>query len=393
MALKFKSFAQPDLLKTIRPENLIQLLEPHRLFFEMKEFDIPSGEGTEIDYLALAGILAQPDEEMPSDLVEALHVIGNFSGDEYSDDMLALAQEVGLQIDGDVTTPDLATRIYLHDPQILERKERERLFEKRKTFESYRAADPEMTIAVDELPSDLSPLEADLDQFFESKKRGIGCRTIRKDSPGEVRFLVQHGQTCKREPSRKGAQSSCTFFRPEKTDVIILDLLHNEMRINASNVPDRRQYRASFGRHLFNDENRFVFAEKYTLAPLQRDGELALACRDIDGIETVRLREVEYAWEGAFDHVETHRAEDLFKALALIQRDVEQQAHISRAVFKIKLTGEKRPRTVTIRAGNKSGYNRGEEATMIEEWLRARGFVLTEETVEDAEADSALAGA
>jgi hypothetical protein len=72
---------------------------------------------------------------------------------------------------------------------------------------------------------------------------------------------------------------------------------------------------------------------------------------------------------------------------------VEKQAHISRAVFKIKLTGEKRPRTVTIRAGNKSGYNRGEEATMIEDWLRARGFVLTEETVENAEADSALAGA
>jgi hypothetical protein len=290
MALKFKSFAQPDLLKTIRPENLIQLLEPHRLFFEMKEFYIPAGAGNEIDYLALAGILAQPDEEMPSDLVEALHVIGNFSGDEYSDDMLALAQEVGLQIYGDVTTPDLATRIYLHDPQTLERKEREQLFERRKTFESYRAADPEMTIAMDELPSDLSPLEADLDQFFESKKRGIGCRIIRKDSPGEVRFLVQHGQTCKREPSRKGAQSTCTFFRPEKTDVIILDLLHNEMRINASSVLDRRQYRASFGRHLFNDENRFVFAEKYTLAPLQRDGELALACRDIDGIEIVRLR-------------------------------------------------------------------------------------------------------
>lgn len=392
MALKLKSFAQPDLLKTIQAQNLLRLMAPHRLFFEMKGFNIPGPDGN-IDYLALAGILAQPDEEMPSDLVEALHVIGNFSGDEYSNDMLALAQEVGLQIDGDVTTPDLATRIYLHDPQVLERKEREQLFERRKTFESYRAADPEVAIAINELPSDLSPLEADLDQFFESKKRGIGCRIIRKDSPGEVRFLVQHGQTCKREPSRKGAQSTCTFFRPEKTDVIILDLLHNEMRINASSVPDRRQYRASFGRHLFGDENRFVFAEKYTLAPLQRDGELALTCRDIDGIETVRLREVEYAWEGAFDHVETHRAEDLFKALALIQRDMEKQAHISRAIFKIKLTGEKRPRTVTIRTGNKSGYNRGEEATMIEDWLRARGFVLTEETVENAEADSALAGA
>jgi hypothetical protein len=175
--------------------------------------------------------------------------------------------------------------------------------------------------------------------------------------------------------------------------VVILDLLHNEMRINASSVPDRRQYRASFGRHLFGDENRFVFTEKYTLEPLKTDGELALSCRDIEGIESVRLREIEYAWGGAFEHVETHRAEDLFKALALIERDVEKKALITKAVFKIKLTGEKRPRTVIIRAGNKAGYNRGEEATMIEDWLRARGFVLTEERVQDTETHASLASA
>lgn len=237
MALKLRSFAQPDLLKKIQPLNLLRLLEPHRLFFEMKNFSLPSGEEDEIDYLTLAGILAQPDEDMPSDLVEALHVIGNFSGDEYFDDLLQLAQQSGLDVDGEITTPDLATRLYLHDSQVLERKDRERLFEKRKTFESYRAANPDEAIVIEELPSGLEPLEQDLDKYFESKKRGVGSRVIRKDSAREVRFLVQHGQTCKREPSRKGPQSTCTFFRPEKTDVVILDVVHNEMRINASSLP------------------------------------------------------------------------------------------------------------------------------------------------------------
>ena len=41
MALKLKSFAQPDLLKRIQPQNLIRLLEPHRLFFDMKGFSLP----------------------------------------------------------------------------------------------------------------------------------------------------------------------------------------------------------------------------------------------------------------------------------------------------------------------------------------------------------------
>jgi len=108
-------------------------------------------------------------------------------------------------------------------------------------------------------------------------------------------------------------------------------------------------------------------------------------------IESVRLREIEYGWDGAFDHVETHRAEDLFKALVILNRVVEKESHIRKAVFKIKLDGEKKPRTVTIKAGNKSGYNRGEEATMIEDWLRARRFVVTQARSPDAQADSAVA--
>src|SRR5260370_35397150 len=150
---------------------------------------------------------------------------------------------------------------------------------------------------------------------------------------------------------------------------------------------------SSLGKHLFGHENRFIFAEKYTLDPLRKDGAAALNCRDVEGIDSVRLREIEYAWDGAFDHVETHRAEDLFKALAILSRDVEKEARIRRAVFKIKLDGEKKARTVTIKAGNKSGYNRGEEATMIEDWLRAPGFVLTEVTAQDAAVDSTLADA
>jgi len=106
VSLKLKSFAQPDWLKRIQPQNLLQLLEPHRLFFDMKRFTLPTKMEDEIDYLALAGILAQPDEDMPSDLVEALHVVGNFSSDEYFDDLLKIAQHAGLTVDSDDTSPD-----------------------------------------------------------------------------------------------------------------------------------------------------------------------------------------------------------------------------------------------------------------------------------------------
>ncbi len=49
---------------------------------------------------------------------------------------------------------------------------------------------------------------------------------------------------------------------------------------------------------------------------------------------------------------------------------------IRKAVFKVKLQGEKKPRTVSVKAGNKAGYQRGEESAIVENWLRARGFIL-----------------
>ncbi len=390
--LNLKSFAQPDLLKKIQPANLLLLLEPFGLFLEMKGLVLPTDSQEEMDPAALAAILAQPDEDMPGDLVEALHLIGNLGVDDRFDDLLVLAAKNGIDTDSEITALDLATRIWLKNPQALERKEHEEFFQKRKSFESFRAANPGPAIAVEDLPTDLAPLEAALDAYFQAKKRGVGCRVMRNDWAGEVRFLVEHGQPCKREPSRKGPRSTSTFFRPEKTDVVIYDLRHNELRINASTFGDVREYRAFFGRHVFGGEDKFVFAEKYTLEPLKTSGRDALNCRDIPGMEKVELREIEYSWNGAFDHIEIHRAGSVFHALVLINRGIEQEAHIRKAVFKIKLEGEKKPRTVTIKAGNKSGYNRGEEAMMIEDWLRARGFVLTEERLENAEADSAVAG-
>jgi len=137
-----------------------------------------------------------------------------------------------------------------------------------------------------------------------SKKRGVGCRVIRRDLPGEIRFLVQHGQPCKREPSRKGRNPRARFYRPEKTDLVIYDTINNELRISTSTISELRLYREKFGKHIFGDPEKFVYTQKYTLAPLKAEGASSLQCRDVGGIERVRLTELEYAWPCAFDHTE-----------------------------------------------------------------------------------------
>lgn len=386
-----KSFAQPDLLKTVQPGNLIRLLEPCRAFLEDRGLSLPREDGSEIDYLKLSGILAQPDEFMDAHVVEGLHVIGNLGTDANFDELLDIARRNFIEVDMEATAADLAAQIWIEAPQVLVLKEREAGSHRRRRFESFRARDPENVLPPEQLPFKFDELEADLEGWFMAKKRGVGCRVIRTDLPGEIRFLVQHGQLCKREPSRKGPQSTCTFFRPEKTDLVIYDALNNELRISTSTIGELRLYREKFGKHVFGDPEKFVYAHKFTLAPLKTDGVGSLHCRDVGGIEWVRLTEIEYAWPCAFDYTEKHKADDLFKALELKRRGIEAQADLLRARFAVKLAGETNSRPVLVQPPNIAEYGRGEEAAIIEQWLRARKFVLVGSVADDEGSQSLMA--
>lgn len=386
-----KSFAQPDLLKAIHPNNLIRLLEPCREFLETRGLSLPREGDAEIDYPALSGILAQPDEWMDSQTIEGLHVISNLGTDANFDQLLDIARRNFIEVDMEATAADLAARIWIEAPQALELKEREVGSHRRRKFESFRARDPEDVFPPDQLPIQFNDLEADLENWFMARKRGVGCRVIRADLPGEIRFLVQHGQLCKREPSRKGAQSTCTFFRPERTDLVVYDARNNELRISTGTIGELRLYREKFGQHLFGDPEKFVYVQKYTLRPLKTDGARSLQCMDVGGLERVRMTEIEYSWPCAFDYTERHKADDVFKALELKRRSIEADAKLLRARFAVKLCGEASSRPVLIQPPNIAEYGRGEEAALIEQWLRARGFVLVGAAADDEEAQPFMA--
>jgi hypothetical protein len=386
-----KTFGQPDVLKTIQLINLTRILKPCQTVLEAGGVRLPESNEAEIDYLRLATVLASPDERMDSDTIEGLHIISTLGTDDNFDMLLDIARRNFIEVDLDATACDIAARIWLEQPQALQLKDRERMVQRRRKFESFRARDPENVLPINKLPSDLSNLELDLDGSFQSKKRGIGCRVVRKDVGAEVHFLIQHGQPCKREPSRKGAKSTCTFFRPERTDGVVYDSVNNEFRINASGLWDLRLYREKFSLHLFGDADRFVYAEKYTLAPLQTQGLAALYCRDVGGLESVRLKDLEYAWGGNYDHFERHRADDVFQALSEQNRSIAADADIRKAVFSVRLQGESGLRSVLIQPRNIAEYGRGEEAAIIEQWLRLRGFVLVGTAAGDEKLEPVLA--
>jgi hypothetical protein len=318
---------------------LVEILLRSREALTENGLHFPDADNAEIDHKTLAGILAVPNERM-GDLVEAIYLIANVGIDERFDELLAIAKKLSIDVTASkVTPPDLAARIYLVAPQALERMERANAFQHRRRFESFVARVGAPAIQIDQLLTDMSEIEVDLRNQFESKELGRRCTVTRKDCPGEIRFLIQRGEPFTRQPSCDDVSSGATFYRPERTDFVILDVINNELRVNAKGITVVKLYREVFCQHLFQDKDRFIYTDKYTLDPLKAKGKAALACRDIEGMESVALTELEYRWLGPFDHRDNSRATDVLRALSPRWRSIKS-AEFVMAKFSVKLTGE-----------------------------------------------------
>jgi hypothetical protein len=233
--------------------------------------------------------------------------------------------------------------------------------------------------------------EKKMDEWFEKKKRGSGCRVFIYPRDGECWFMVRHGEPCRREGSLDQGEPGSVFYRPQQHDVLIYDTAGGELRVHAGTQGVRELYRKTFGLYVFGDENFFPGDGKYTLDPLIKDGADALNCLDVSGIDWVKLREVEFQLLGSGRgnaEREIRKASDLFAAFAARDFKFKPGDDLRRAVFQVKFTDAKRPRSVTITPTNRAKYERDDDGSFLEAWLKKRGFILEHH---DDENDGTLA--
>jgi hypothetical protein len=373
MARRFqKSFTEPDLLKALQRPVLLLIVRPAAEVLAEKGFTLPEANES-LDYRALAASLAEPDSRI-NDLAEALFLIRNVGVDERFDELREVAGNLNVRIDPLDSVADIAARIYLAEPQALIRLDRANLYRRRRRFESFVTRDA-CQLSPEQMLTDVSGLEGELSDWFVSTKRGRRCTVTRIACPGELRFLVQHGEPYTRRASCDDDHSGAVFYRPEQTDFVAFDFTYNELRINARHIREVKVYRRLFSLHLFDDEGFLVYAEKYTLEPLRSHGRAALEWRDIDGVEEVALEELECFWPGPYSHRDRTYATDVLAALSHRWRSVRATAELRMAKFGIKLRGERDPRSLRIKPRNVAEYSHGEEGEVIEEWMRHRGFI------------------
>lgn len=384
-----RRFSHPDALKSVSGKHLIQFLSPYANFLRSRELELPaniSGEDT-FDYPTLVQILMTPDADMPKELIDALYFIHEMATAEGMDSLLAEAETAGIVIEEslELTPIDVAVQMWLCGREILETKHAEQFLVKARTFEYYQAGDiPGIEIETPS-PDIIKAIQDEMDDWFQSKKRGRGSRVFCYPREDGGWFLVRHGEPFKREGSIEAGESSSVFYRPEKHDVLVYQSSVAELRINAGTRGEKELYRKQFGKHLFGNEDHFPGKAKYTLDPLKDAGDDSLVCSDVPGIEWIKLREVQFFWGGAYKSVEIWKADDIFAMLRDKEKSIHPSARITKAGFHVKFEDSKKPRIVSIRPSNIAQFQRDGDGELVEAWLRARGFVLTQESEEDEE--------
>lgn len=138
----------------------------------------------------------------------------------------------------------------------------------------------------------------------------------------------------------------------------------------------RDLYRKLFGYHFFGCYGQFGGVGKYTLEPLRDHGPQCLNTVDVPGIESVRLGELQYALSGIVPVLCSLKADDVFACLAGTPGGIRRDWALKKATFRIRFTGQPRPRSLTLKPPNVALYTRDSDASVVDQWLQRRAFIL-----------------
>jgi len=385
-------FSEPATLRAIDPATLRSFLQPYHDYFTANGIDL--SDAVELEYEELGRLLRSPPGPAPSELIDALYLVHECSSQEDADALLGAAAKIGLMID-DTPAPtcqDTAMRAWLLNPELLRERHAQAIAWRQRKYHYFRGpAVSSRTIPI-VAPAAIDLLQATLDEWFDSNGRGTGCHAYAFRTDETLTIVVRHGLRKVREASQEDDGSSgVAYYRPQRHDVVVYELEKDSLGVHADTLGERHLYRQAVGRVVFNHVDYFSKELLFTLAPLVDQGEDALLCEDIDGLESIRLVEIRRVWGGAYREVETRRADDIFAAFRARDHPVGPAEKLVTAVFKVKFADSAKERSVTIRPNAHATYQRNEDSHLIERWLARRGFMGEPPRMGNADEDAAPA--
>jgi hypothetical protein len=391
MAVTKRAFDNVRALGNRHPQVLRDLLERFPEHVQQWELDLTAEE---LDLVAIrdAFMAAEIPEEL-DDILYLSTALGNSNGWAMIERQ---AEEDGLLLphhNADLTDTDMAVLAAIHNwpanLRLLERANARARIHAKSVFKyfpmevelrhQYRAPTPETLAEAVQTLQDHYVSKG----FIHSSQRS-SVRIMPYDFEHEIWFLIGYAAKKQRHRGCKDSGEMRAFdFNPEQFDAVVYNKVFGDIRMNTRNwrKKDHHAYRLSIGRMLLDDGSAFSPSKKMvTLTPLELPNAADLfATDDIAGLAEIEPIELKY---GPFDEPRTYtlsadKGSSLRAANPLAPRLVPCETRVCRAVFEYRLKDSRRRGRLTLSPGNKIGYERDGDSLVLEEWLRARGFLLS----------------
>jgi hypothetical protein len=376
-----KKFADPQGLRRVRPTARLDLLRPHKTFFDRHGLRLPPARDADsLDYPALAAIIANPGRDMPAALVDALFYTNAMATPEGMDALVEVADGGQFSLMAEDTEPgDVAVRAWVRDRQAVEMKYAEIRAAKLQTFRYFQGppvADP-LARPPEPTAERLAELEQLLGGVFAKRNRGRNVRVLPSPREHECVFFVRRGEAYRREGALDGSEERGVAFRPVRYDVAGYDYATGTLRVHARPDWAVTLYRQQFGMLLFGALDHFPSEERYTLDPIRAQGQTCLACGDAYPIKRASLVDLHVrrgGGGGPGGGLARYSADDVFAFLAEHRVDLAGRSRLVQATFRLTFAGDPHPRRVTVVPPNDLRYSRQEDARVVERWLTPRGI-------------------
>lgn len=286
--VKPPKFSRPEVLGSLKPSSLSDLLSPYCPYLRERGVD-PGSPGSPVDVEALALILATPTAATPASLCEELELLDILAEPQCVFDFEDNHAELVAKLRDDDDSPgDLALKILRQAPDDAWRAFDKKAVKVRRSMTSYRTTKPFHAPTRERL----AKIEKLMSPWFDSNKRSEVCRVRALPEDGGWAFVIRHGDPISRIPiiAERG-ESSSTLLRPERLDIAFFSEKSGEWLVSGVGRDLQDLYRRSIGKVLHGSNDALARSSRYTLDPLRKGADW-LANAQIDQVQAAVLKEL-----------------------------------------------------------------------------------------------------
>ncbi|WP_375657233.1 hypothetical protein [Bartonella sp. CM120XJJH] len=382
-----KVFTNIDSLGELDAGLLIQLFKKFPNFFKAHDISLENGvlNFEEVTKAFICPNDSVQDSDETNELMEALQLITEMSSQDAMDSLLLAAknQNITINYQPNSSPADIALYCFLNQENLFHTEYAKALVKNYRGFSFFwgdQGQKRDFPVVSEDI---ITALQSELDEWFASNNRLRNCRVYMFPQGHRVSIVIKYGKPLKRELKMKDGETQSIFYNPQCHDLLIYNCNTDDISVRTDGKKGQLpEYLRCIGKHIFGNESYFAEKKVFSLDKLREIQTSAHNFASVDGIEDVRLVELQYDWGG---EIEIRKSGNLLGTL-IRKNGLEStsKANIIYAKFSVCFEGNNTPRKVGIRSGNQATFGRDEDSLIIEDWINDQQLIIPKNPKKEA---------